>query len=87
MTHYDQRWWFPKREFGFGWGPPTCWQGWITLLVFITAMALGLPLVGPELGRHGQLLVAGILTGGLLAVLLWKGEPLRSSPDESEPGD
>lgn len=81
MTDDDPKWWFPKKEFGFGWGPPTRWQGWITLLVFLIAMILGLPLIGPRFGRYGQLVVAGALTGGLLVILLWKGEPLRSRQD------
>ena len=27
--------WFPAKKYGFGWGLPTVWQGWATLLLFL----------------------------------------------------
>ena len=32
-----ERYWFPAKRFGWGWGPPATWQGWIVLLGFLSA--------------------------------------------------
>lgn len=82
MSNDRPQWWFPEKEFGFGWGMPACWQGWVTLLVFIVALAVGLPLLAPKLGQHGQLIVAGVLTAAFLTVVVLKGEPLRGAPEK-----
>jgi hypothetical protein len=26
--------WFPAKQYGFGWGLPVCWQGWVVILAF-----------------------------------------------------
>jgi hypothetical protein len=31
--------WFEKKQFGWGWGLPLTWQGWLTLSIFIAFMA------------------------------------------------
>ncbi|MGH8291383.1 MAG: SdpI family protein [Steroidobacteraceae bacterium] len=79
MSNAQQRGWFRKKDVGFGWGEPACWKGWISLLAYMISMALGLPLLGPKFGRHGQLLVAGVLTAALLTVVVLKAEPLWDS--------
>ena len=27
--------WFPAKRYGWGWGPPNCWQGWVVLAVYL----------------------------------------------------
>jgi len=34
----DTRYWFPAKKFGWGWGPPTAWQGWVVLLASMLVM-------------------------------------------------
>jgi hypothetical protein len=31
--------WFPAKRFGWGWGPPCAWQGWIALLLWAGLLA------------------------------------------------
>jgi hypothetical protein len=31
----EQKYWFPAKRYGWGWGLPITWQGWLTLVVFI----------------------------------------------------
>jgi hypothetical protein len=31
MHHY----WFPAKKYGYGWGFPVTWQGWVVLLVYL----------------------------------------------------
>jgi hypothetical protein len=27
--------WFPAKSYGWGWGPPTCWQRWAVLVAVL----------------------------------------------------
>jgi hypothetical protein len=35
-----QKYWFPAKKFGWGWGFPCCWQGWLVYAAWI-AMFFG----------------------------------------------
>ena len=67
--------WFPAKSSGLGWGPPTKWQGWVFLAVWI-----GLLIAGTRsLGRLN--LSSVVFFGGMIAVMLlgifFKAEPRR----------
>jgi hypothetical protein len=70
-----KKYWFPAKKYGWGWGPPACWQGWavlgIWLLVFV-ASALCLASNIPAFVVFA-LLLATILT----FICYLKGEPPR----------
>ncbi len=71
-----RRYWFPAKRYGWGWGPPTCWQGWVILAGWLVAMVTATILLMP---RH---LLAFLSINLVMAVLLmlicyWKGEPPR----------
>ncbi len=72
----DKRYWFPVKPpgYGWGWGLPLVWQGWLVYAVFLSALIGGVIGLAPL----GQLAVAawGCLTAVLFAaVVAWKGEP------------
>ena len=67
--------WFPAKRSGLGWGPPTKWQGWVFLVLWI-----GLLIAGTRsLGRLN--LSSVIFFGGMIAVVIlvivFKGEPRK----------
>jgi hypothetical protein len=33
--------WFPAKRYGWGWGPPCCWQGWVFFLTWLAALIGG----------------------------------------------
>jgi hypothetical protein len=70
----DGRYWFPAKRYGWGWGPPTAWQGWVILLVWLAAMAAGSLFLMP---RHlvGFLVFVLVMTILLLVICYAKGEP------------
>ncbi len=68
--------WFPAKRFGWGWGPPTRWQGWAVLAGSLAAtLAAMLALLPAHLGAF--LIVAFSIMLLLLIICYAKGEPPR----------
>jgi hypothetical protein len=69
--------WFPTKKYGWGWGLPTRWQGWIVYGVALSLMAALFfvfpPTVDPMLFMIGTW---GVILA-LIAACLLKGEPPR----------
>lgn len=73
----ERRYWFRAKRYGWGWGLPVTWQGWVVLVSFLALMVLGALLFPPdrELGRY---LVFTTVVAALLIAVCWaKGEPPR----------
>lgn len=71
------KYWFPAKTYGWGWGPPATWQGWLVLGGFIALVSVASVAFPP--GRNTPAFVASIvvLTAAMIVVCLWKGEPPR----------
>jgi len=69
--------WFRAKRYGWGWGLPDRWQGWVVLLAYaaaMMAMARFLPSRVSPLLFFGLLVVVTVLFG----LVVWKtGEPPR----------
>ena len=76
--------WFPAKRYGWGWGPPVKWQGWVALLVFLGIVLLA-PLWLPP-NRDLPKLIAVVFLATIAFGLLcwWKGEPPGSRRGERE---
>ncbi|MDN0075220.1 hypothetical protein QU481_09995 [Crenobacter sp. SG2303] len=35
------KYWFPAKRYGWGWGLPSTWQGWLVLGVYLVALIVG----------------------------------------------
>jgi hypothetical protein len=35
MKSTEKKIWFPAKTYGWGWGLPCCWQGWVVMLSFL----------------------------------------------------
>ena len=69
-----QKYWFPAKRYGWGWGVPSTWQGWAVVVAFVALLAGG----SFFLPRLGAVVFAGyaiVLTLLLVAVCWLKGEP------------
>jgi len=78
----DKKYWFPAKRYGWGWGFPSSWQGWVVLGLYIVLGVLGafvfLPLLRhPVVYFSVYLGYVAVLTGLFLAICWWKGEPPR----------
>ena len=71
------RYWFPAKRYGWGWGPPITWQGWVFALIWLAATAAGAVHFGPQ--RHMIQFLAFLLVmlAVMAAVCYAKGEPPR----------
>jgi hypothetical protein len=68
------RYWFPAKRYGWGWGPPTCWQGWAVLLIWFAAIVVAAIRLMP--GHLVTFLSFNLLMVVLLLLICFaKGEP------------
>jgi hypothetical protein len=76
MTSPATRYWFPAKRWGWGWGPPCAWQGWLVLIVWVAVLAGGLIVLRHDgLGRH--LVWVLVMSLVLTFICYLKGEPPR----------
>jgi hypothetical protein len=73
----ESRYWFRAKRYGWGWGMPSTWQGWIVLLAFITLLLVGAHWLLPALGEVIYVGYALLLSALLLVICFVKGEPPR----------
>ena len=66
--------WFPAKRYGWGWGIPTVWQGWVVLLAFFALLILGAKWLLPS-HNVAFVLYALVLSAVLILVCWLKGEP------------
>ncbi len=75
MTSENDRYWFPAKRYGWGWGLPVTWEGWLVMVGFFGLLALGFVVVPPRQSLPEFFVYVGVLTALLLAICWWKGEP------------
>jgi hypothetical protein len=75
MNTNEKKIWFPAKKYGWGWGPPCAWQGWVVMAVWAALLVSGGILLAP----HTRLFVAyAIVLGTALVIVAWiKGEKPR----------
>jgi hypothetical protein len=71
------RYWFPAKRYGWGWGMPCAWQGWLVLVGYLGLMVGAARLCPPEKSVMGFVAAVLTLSAGLVAICWWKGEPVR----------
>jgi uncharacterized membrane protein len=70
--------WFAAKPYGFGWGLPVRWQGWVVLVAYLTLLLGGVYYFKSRRDVVSLLVYVGVLTIVLVAVMAVKGErPLR----------
>ena len=68
------KYWFPAKRYGWGWGPPTAWQGWLVLIAFFALVLAGAIVILPNAGQVPFLLYTVGLVAVLLVICWLKGE-------------
>jgi hypothetical protein len=68
--------WFPAKRYGWGWGSPTTWQGWLVLLGWLVITIPTSVWLAPRSSALFVLFILGMC--GVLGVVCYlTGEPPR----------
>jgi hypothetical protein len=68
--------WFPAKKYGWGWGPPCAWQGWMVFVLWLVLLGGGGFFLAPI--SISLFVVYAIFLGiALFIVALIKGEKPR----------
>ncbi len=71
----ERKYWFPAKRYGWGWGPPSSWQGWVVFIVYFALLGLGALVFRPDREPFDFIIFVGFLSF-LLVIICWlKGEP------------
>ena len=73
----ERTYWFPAKRYGWGWGLPTSWQGWLVIAGYVALLALGFALFPPASRTAAFCACVVALTVLLVAICWLKGEPPR----------
>ncbi|HVN96884.1 MAG TPA: hypothetical protein VMT62_10670 [Syntrophorhabdaceae bacterium] len=74
MTKSERDIWFPAKKYGWGWGLPCAWQGWLVTLAYIALVAAAIIFVRPSAHLPAFVGVIVMLTILFCLVCWWKGE-------------
>jgi hypothetical protein len=66
--------WFAAKRYGWGWGFPVRWQGWVVLAAYFAAIWLGVRYFRPQNDGRGFLWLLLISSVLLVGIIAWKGE-------------
>jgi len=70
-----KNYWFPAKRYGWGWGIPNCWQGWVVYLTYFSLLTAGILFRLPS-SHEAAFIGMTIVSTLLLVVICWiKGEP------------
>ena len=71
------RYWFLMKRFGWGWGPPVTWEGWVVFGQYVGLLSAASWAFPPD--RSPPMFSGSViaLTAVLILICVWKGEPPR----------
>ncbi len=72
-----RKYWFHAKRYGWGWGLPSAWQGWVVLVAYVALVLGGIPLIHTSRSAPFYALHVVILTIGFVVICWLTGEPPR----------
>jgi drug/metabolite transporter (DMT)-like permease len=73
----EPTYWFPSKRYGWGWGLPMTWQGWLVLAAFVALVVAGTFVFPPRKAIAAYILYIAVISVLLIGVCWLKGEPPR----------
>jgi hypothetical protein len=73
----DPKYWFPAKRYGWGWGLPLTWQGWVVVAAFLGLLAADVFLIRLRERPVTFIVYVFVLVAVLTFVCWLKGEPSR----------
>ena len=74
MRQAGPNYWFAVKRYGWGWGMPLRWQGWVVLFAYLGLVYVGIYSFVPSRSGRALALYLLVLTLLLIVVVAWKGE-------------
>lgn len=74
MAENGRNIWFPAKTYGWGWGLPCTWQGWVVMIAYVGLVILAVFVIRPNQHTEQFLAVAGGLSILFVLICWWKGE-------------
>ena len=71
------QYWFPAKAYGWGWGIPIRWEGWVVLGAYFALLLVGIALLRPRMHPVGFVLFVTGLSLVLVGICWRTGEPPR----------
>ena len=71
MENDEDNPWFAAKTYGYGWGLPATWQGWVTVGIYVALLTAALIALTTPTAR---LVCAVVLTIVFVGIVAWKGE-------------
>ena len=80
--------WFPAKRYGWGWGLPITWQGWVVMLLWFAAVTGGSLWLVREPPGSGLFILFVVLMSVVLVAICWiKGERPRWRWGDDDKGE
>ena len=57
LLRTESEYWFPAKDYGWGWGFPITSQGWLVFIAYILLLVVGVLVFPPRRQRAGKHLV------------------------------
>ncbi len=77
MQKSKNDYWFPAKKYGFGWGLPVKWQGWVVVLIYFVLITAGIVLIEYNENKTWFFIYCSIPTILLILICWKKGEPAK----------
>jgi hypothetical protein len=71
----DKPYWFRAKRYGWGWGLPATWQGWLVFCAYLVLVVGGALVLPTKDHVVGFIVLTVALSLGLVAICFAKGEP------------
>ena len=74
-NNISKNYWFRAKRYGWGWGLPLNWQGWVIFIAYVGLIVAGSYIYPPENNMAIFIFLAAIFTLILIVICWIKGEP------------
>ena len=71
---YEKKIWFRAKRYGWGWGLPCSWQGWVVLIAYVALSIAAAVFINPASHMGAFLMAMYGLAMALVLICWWKGE-------------
>jgi uncharacterized membrane protein YhaH (DUF805 family) len=76
MSERHQPYWFHAKRYGWGWGLPARWEGWVVFITWLIIVGAASPVIAVRSMALFYVFIL-LMSAVLIAVCYAKGEPPR----------